>query len=1021
MRSLLLLAFGLLGALAGHRSALAQVTAPVNGPHDRNVPVHAFVHATVHPAPGRTLYDATVVVSGDRITAVGQGVSVPKDAVVHDLHGAHVWPGFVEPYGDLGMPKEAPAPARTPAGAHHWNPAVRATQRAATRYAPDAEQAARLRAQGVTAVWVHQADGIVRGTGAVVLPAGRSPQLDVLVTDASAHFSFQKGSSTDPYPSSLTGSIALFRQTLLDARWYADGGAADLRDAELEALAAQQRLPWVFEARDRDDVLRIAALGREHGFRAIVRGGGDEYARWPEVAAAGLDLILPVVQPDAPDVRDPHDATEVPIARLKHWELAPHGPRILHEAGVRFAFTRQGLKEPEDWWPALRRLVRCGLDSSAAIAACTTVPAAYLGLEDRLGVLATGALANLLITTDHLLAEDNSVQETWVAGERFVHTDRGLADVRGTYDLNIDGRTLRLEVSGGRWRDRKAVLRGAAGDTVKYATDLTHTGERIGLRFDAKAIGRAGDVRLNGTVHADGAIWDGQGVIPGDTWAPWSAVRRIDAGPVKEPAARRSALDSLLASAPGDVWAPFSAYGDTLVPDSVTLLFKGATVWTNTAQGVLRNADVLVHQGRVAAVGTALDPYTVLTGRSRPVVREVDARGLHLTPGIVDEHSHIALRRGVNEGGQAISAEVRMTDVIDADDVDIYRQLAGGVTAAQLLHGSANPIGGQSALVKLRWGLPADAFPIDRAQGFIKFALGENVKQSTSPNGKRYPRTRMGVEQLMLDAFLRARDHRVLHDAHAAATAKAGSRRKRNTTVAAPRRDLELEALGEILRGERFISCHSYVQSEIEMLMDLADSLGFTVNTFTHILEGYKMAARMREHGVAASTFSDWWAYKWEVYEAIPYNAALLWQAGVLTGINSDDAEMGRRLNQEAAKAVKYGGVPEEEALKMVTFNPARMLRLDHRMGSVEPGKDADLVLWSAHPLSIDARAEMTLVDGRPLYERARDERLRTALRAERDRLTGKVLAAQRLGARTESPAPRKDGHWHCETIGEEP
>lgn len=1021
MRSLLPPASGLLCAVTFLGTAMAQVTAPVNGPHDRNVPVHAFVHATLHPEPGRTVYDATLVVTGERITAVGRDVSVPKDAVVHDLRGAHVWPGLVEPYGDLGMPKDAPAPARTPAGARHWNPAVRATHRAAARYAPDADQAARLRAQGVTAVWVHQPDGIVRGTGAVVLPAGRSPQLDVLVADASAHFSFQKGSSTDPYPSSLTGSIALLRQTLLDARWYGEGGAAELRDAELEALASQQRLPWVFEARDREDVLRIAALGREHGFRAIVKGGGDEVARWREVADAGLDLILPVVQPDAPDVRDPHDALEVPIARLKHWELAPHGPRILHQAGVRFAFTRHGLKEPEDWWPAVRRMVRCGLDSSTAIAACTTVPAAYLGLEDHLGALATGALANLLITTDHLLAEDNAVQETWVAGERFVLADRSLPDVRGTYDLNIDGRTLRLEVTGGRWRDRKATLRDAAGDTAKYAADLTHSGERIGLRFDARAIGRAGDVRLNGTVHAEGAIWDGQGVIPGDSWTPWSAVRRADAAPVKDPAARKATLDSLLASVPGAVWAPFSAYGDTLVPDSATILFKGATVWTNTERGILRQADVLVHQGRVAAVGTALDPTTVLTGRTPPAVREVNATGLHLTPGIVDEHSHIALRRGVNEGGQAISAEVRMTDVVDPDDVDIYRQLAGGVTAAQLLHGSANPIGGQSALVKLRWGLSADAFPIDDARGFIKFALGENVKQSTSPHGHRYPRTRMGVEQVMLDAFLRARDHRALHDAHAAAVARTGARRRRTAPPPAPRRDLELEALAEVLRGERFISCHSYVQSEIEMLMDLADSLGFTVNTFTHILEGYKMADRMREHGVAASTFSDWWAYKWEVYEAIPYNAALLWQAGVLTGINSDDAEMGRRLNQEAAKAVKYGGVPEEEALKMVTLNPARMLHLDHRMGTVEPGKDADLVLWSAHPLSIDARAEMTLVDGRPLYERSRDERLRAMIRTERDRLVTKVLAAQRLGARTEAPAPKKDGHWHCETLGEEP
>ena len=333
---------------------------------------------------------------------------------------------------------------------------------------------------------------------------------------------------------------------------------------------------------------------------------------------------------------------------------------------------------------------------------------------------------------------------------------------------------------------------------------------------------------------------------------------------------------------------------------------------------------------------------------------------MHVTSGIIDEHSHIAAS-SINDISTN-SAMVRIGDVIDPTAGHIYTSLSGGVTAVQILHGSANPIGGQSALIKLRWGASPEEMKIKGADGFIKFALGENVKRSRNNRSIRFPQTRMGVEQVYVDAFSSALEYQKKWDEYNKLSNKA------RTVAIRPRRDLAMDAMNEILNSKRFISCHSYVQSEINMLMKVADDFGFKVNTFTHILEGYKLADKMAAHGAGASTFSDWWAYKWEVRYAIPYNAVIMHNAGVTVAINSDDSEMGRRLNQEAAKSIKYGGMSQEDAWKMVTLNPAKLLHLDNRMGSLKVGKDADVVIWSDNPLSIYANVKQTIIDGKVYY-----------------------------------------------------
>ena len=413
---------------------------------------------------------------------------------------------------------------------------------------------------------------------------------------------------------------------------------------------------------------------------------------------------------------------------------------------------------------------------------------------------------------------------------------------------------------------------------------------------------------------------------------------------------------------------------------------------------------MLIENGKIKAIGKNLS-----AGSSKVI----DATGKHLTPGIIDEHSHIAISNGVNEGTQAVTSEVRIGDVLDSEDINLYRQLAGGVTTTHLLHGSANPIGGQTQLIKIRWGQTPEQLKFAGWEGFIKFALGENVKQSNwgDYNTIRFPQTRMGVEQVYIDAFTRAKEYEKDWNTYNGAKNKSG--------LTQPRKDLELDALVEILHDKRHITCHSYVQSEINMLMHVADTMGFKINTFTHILEGYKVADKMAKRGIAGSTFADWWAYKMEVWDAIPYNGKIMHDAGVLVAFNSDDAEMARRLNQEAGKAVKYGKVSEEEAFKFVTLNPAKMLHIENKVGSVKVGKDADLVLWSDNPLSIYAKAEKTFVDGVKYWDIDNDAQKQKELKVEEARLIQKMIDSKNGGSKTQRPSYVKPSLNTCDTIEE--
>ena len=447
---------------------------------------------------------------------------------------------------------------------------------------------------------------------------------------------------------------------------------------------------------------------------------------------------------------------------------------------------------------------------------------------------------------------------------------------------------------------------------------------------------------------------------------------------------------------------PNKAYGNKSVPKAENMIIRNATVWTNEKDGILQNTDVAVSNGVIVEIGQNL--------ANNNGSKEIDGTNKHLTAGVIDEHSHIAAS-SINESGHNSSAEVTIEDVINPNDISIYRTLTGGVTTIQILHGSANPIGGQSAIVKLKWGETAENMLMKDAAKFIKFALGENVKQSNWSSYSRFPQSRMGVEQVFVDFFQRAKEYGQQWDKYNNLSKRAKSKTPK------PRYDIEMEVVWEILRGERHISCHSYVQSEINMLMKVAESFGIKINTFTHILEGYKVATKMAKHGAGGGSFSDWWAYKYEVIDAIPYNGPILSEAGVLVAYNSDNAEMIRRLNQEAAKAVKYGGLSEEEAWKYVTLNPAKLLRIDDKVGSIAIGKHADLVIWSHNPLSIYAVAEKTIIEGAIFYDYSKlDEKIEQNEK-EREIIITQLKEAKKGGAKTQ-PAPVIDKrYFECETI----
>lgn len=962
------------GLLIGS-AALAQNTSSdrVEGLRDNTPRWHALTEARLVLAPGKVVERGTVVLKDGQIVAAGADVAIPAGARVWKLPGRSVYAGFIDMSSLVGVPaslkpqRSAGAGAGSAAATTSALPGRSAASRNAQVH-PEQSVAALLdlkadelrasRELGFTALLASPAHGIFRGQSAL-LSAGEGLDAKnlLIATDVAQHLSheFERGRGSG-YPNSLMGAVALSRQTWWDARWYGQMAAHGERretNVSLAALqnAVQGKQPVVYQADDEQDFLRVAKVRDEFNLKVILQGNGFEYRRAAQLKSLGMPVIVPLTYPAAPEVENPDLAADVSLQQLQHWELAPSNLSVLASAGVEFAVSPRGLADPKrDFWPRLRQAVKRGLSPEAALAGLTTVPAKLIGQQQRLGQIAPGQIANLVIASGDLFGNESAEIELAFVDGRALPTDAWQRkDLRGQW--KVAGQDKPLMISG--------------------------TAARPQLRLDGKTCEghlRGDQLHLRWPcAGGDSASWltlrlQGERLV-GDTLLAEREKPPVETPPKAEPKVDLASLQRY----------PAGAFGVAAKADSKPVLIKDATVWTSAKAGTLQQADMLVRDGKIAAIGTDLK------APADAVV--INAKGLHLTPGIIDAHSHTAVARGVNESSSSITAEVRVADVIDATDINIYRELAGGLTTANLLHGSANTIGGQNQVIKLRWGQDAEALKFKEAAAGIKFALGENVKQSNAgdANSTRYPQTRMGVEQLLRDAFQAAREY----DARWAEW-------KRNPKGSdQPRRDLQLDTLVELLQRKREIHIHSYRADEILMFTKIAKEFGLKVAAFQHVLEGYKVAKEIAEIGAGSSTFSDWWAYKMEVVDAIPFNGAMMQRVGVNTSFNSDSNELARRLNTEAAKAVRYGGLSEAEALKFVTINPAKQLGVADRVGSLEVGKDADFVLWNGNPLATTSRAEQTWIDGRRYFSREDDAAMRIQQRSERERLLAKAITAR--------------------------
>ena len=947
----------------------------------------AFTNAKIYVTPTEVIQKGTLLIQNGKVISVGTNVTVPQNSIVVDVSGKSIYPSFIDAYSKFGVeqPKRKPGGGRAAQyeaerDGFYWNDHIMPENNAIQHFKYDDKSAKELREAGFGVVNAHIHDGIARGTGVLIALNGEGTDANRILDDKSAqYFSLNKSVlKKQAYPTSLMGALALLRQLYSDADWYAKGNS-DTKDRSLEALIANKGLPQIFEAKDKGNALRADKIGDANGIQYTILGGGNEFERITEIKATNAKYIIPINFPEAYDVSDPYQAGYVSLKDMRFWNQAPSNPKVLAENGVPFSLTPYSLKSIAKFKKNLMKALEYGLSETKALEALTTVPAQILGKSGKIGSLKTGAYANFLITSGPIFEKSTTLYENWVQGSKNIINNKDVKDIRGDYKVSLQGKSYDLSITGDAAKPKLAVKQ----DTLKLSSKLAYKDNWLTMSITTDNASET--YRMIGAVTQAAKNLSGRLLLPDGTESFFTATKTADFNTEEKKEKSETATPKVM-----PITYPNLGYGFTSKPKQENLLIKNATVWTSEAAGILENTDILIKNGKITKIGKDL---------SAGSAKVVDATGKHLTAGIIDEHSHIAAL-AVNEAGHNSTAEVKMEDVVDPEHMGIYRSLAGGVTSLQLLHGSANPIGGRSAILKLKWGEEADGLIYDNTPKFIKFALGENVKQSNWQSFSRFPQTRMGVEQVFMNYFQRAKEY--------------DTKKKAGKPY---RYDEELEVLAEIINGERFISCHSYVQSEINMMMKVAEKFGFRVNTFTHILEGYKVADKMAAHGVGAGTFSDWWAYKYEVNDAIPYNAAIMQAQGVTVAINSDDREMIRRLNQEAAKTVKYGGMTELEAWKMVTINPAKLLHIENRVGSIKEGKDADVVLWSGHPMSIYTKAEKTIIEGVTYFDLNKDKQKREAIKKERNELIKMMLKEKSGGAKMQDPKQSVKRNFTCESL----
>ena len=888
---------------------------------------YAIRDAQVVVEPGRVLPKASVVIRDGLIVAVGEDVPIPPDAAITDGKGLIVYPGFIDAGSTRGLDSTLrrsqggaaaiedmasdPLIATKPDNRKGLTPEFAAQ----TALKLDEEAIAPWRRVGFTANLVTPEGGYFSGTSALISLSGAVPRDALLRSPVLLHAKFGRVIGPE-YPTALMGVIAHGRQTVLDAGWlkrqwaaYEARGKTGKRppsDPCLEALwpALEGKLPVAFEADSADEIHRALDFAAEFKLKPMIVGGRHAYKVVERLKAENVPVILRL------DFTTPSDReTDLPVRVREEREhlrqLEVGCAAMLHKAGVKFAFTTQNLAVAR-FRENVRKVIVAGLSSDDALAALTRDAADLLGVGPQIGRVSKGRAAHLVVCEGDYNSASTKYRFAFADGVRFDLDEKAAAPAGVT--AAETGPTMPM---------RKGQRNQQPPTTTPPATTSPTTVAPKGpFGGGGGAGGRGGPDRsappFNGTAFR--AI------------VPW-----ID---VVEIASTELETDRV----------PSLKTGGNVV-------IRGATVLTLTGKTYTK-ADILIKGGKIRAIGPDLPAEKGVT--------ELDATGMFVMPGIIDTHSHFAISGGVNEGSLSVVPEVRVRDVIDSEDVQIYRALGGGVTTARLLHGSADVIGGQDAVVKMKYGRPAREMVLADAPRGVKFALGENVKRTDG----RFPNSRLGVEAVLVRAFTEARIYRQKWQDY--------EQSKTSTEpLPEPRRDLRLEALADVLAGDLRIHSHCYRSDEILMLLRVADRFGVKVRSLQHVLEGYKVAPEIAAHGASVSIFSDWWAYKIEAFDAIPYGAKLLKDAGALVCLKSDDNELMRHLNQEAAKLVKYCGFTPEEALHAITLNPAKQLGIDGRVGTIEVGKDADLAIFNGHPLNSYSRCEMSLIEGEVFFQRS--------------------------------------------------
>jgi imidazolonepropionase-like amidohydrolase len=926
--------------------------------------VHALKGAKVVIKPGEILDSATIIIRDGFIEKVGRDITPPPDARQWNMKGLTIYAGFIDPYLATGGKAESRSSKKesdsdseevdlTAGGIKFFgvNSQARETegpgyevglvtpQRSMARtFTPDPKTFEKLRELGFTTANVVPNRGIVRGTSVFIALSDTDPNRAIIKPDVFQHLAFDlENRRENTYPESLMGAVAVLRQSLFDAQHYVLDQAdyqkhsntrrrPDFNPA-LEALAPVigKKMRVVFEPKDALLLSAATRVAHELNLDCYMVSSGEEWRR-PELAkAAGVPFIVPLNFPVLPKLPAEDDWSQVTLDELRTWDWAPENPALLHNQGLEIALTTYGLAEKKDFRKNLRLAVDRGLSESNALAALTTVPAKLCGMDSLLGTIEPGKQANLTVVNGKgYFDPEAKVQSVWIDG-RFYR-------VPGSMEEEKEEKTAKVEEKKDEEKTKPASPE--EGDPNKAKTNLqTQADSKTSSKPDSSKEDKKREER-------------------------------------EKKLAKLKELQKRIAHSPLE--------GRGVITNPPALLVRNATIWTSGPQGILTSADMVIVDGKIVALGKDLRNDKALAGKS---VLEVDGSGLHVTPGLIDCHSHSMILGDVNEGTLPSSAMVRIGDVVNSESDNIPKQLAGGLTVANLLHGSANPIGGQNCVIKLRDGETAENLKFASAPQGIKFALGENVKQSNWGDrvNTRFPQTRMGVQTFISNRFTAAQQYLQAWDDYK----KSGG--------LPPRRDLELEAIGEIIQGTRLIHCHSYRQDEILMLLRLMEQFGVRIATFQHVLEGYKIADEIAKHGAGGSTFADWWAYKFEVYDAIPYNGSLMRNRGVVVSFNSDSGDLARRLYLEAAKAVKFGGTPEAEALKFVTLNPAKQLHIDQYVGSLEPGKDADFAIWSKAPLDSGTVCLETWIEGKKYFDLSTAGQRAKSLAKERADLIGKA------------------------------